>query len=380
MTIASLDLFSGIGGFALTLKSVATPVAYCEIDEYCRTVLKSNIIDGRLPDAPIYNDVRTLPMDEVSQKSPRLVTAGFPCQDISNARTNPMGLRGSRSSLYFWIIEIIDRIPTIDMVLLENVPNIVRLGLTQIVTDFTDRGFCLRWVVCAASESGALHRRLRWFMMAYRSPENLRSFARCDAIDVTGFNTIEPVPRIMHVNDLDVARNVHANRALGNAVVPQQVLGALTLLANSWDSVNRTHVDINDVTSSHRFVYECGLDRKVVRFMRDPKNRHVNLQLDVRPNNDVRILRKLWPTPISSIQNQYSNPDRRRITILSNVIFYERSTYEQVVELCHRKSIEIPERNRIHRNFRINCQFVCWLMGYPIDWFDRLITSNTSTG
>ena len=37
-----LDLFSGIGGFSLGLEAAGmTTVAFCEIDPYCRTVLKN---------------------------------------------------------------------------------------------------------------------------------------------------------------------------------------------------------------------------------------------------------------------------------------------------------------------------------------------------
>ena len=52
-----LDLFSGIGGFAIGPESVGMQtVAFCEQDGYARRVLKKH-----WPETWIYEDVRTLP-------------------------------------------------------------------------------------------------------------------------------------------------------------------------------------------------------------------------------------------------------------------------------------------------------------------------------
>jgi hypothetical protein len=52
-----LDLFSGIGGFSLGLERTGgfRTVAFCEIDPFCRRVLRKH-----WPDVPIFEDVRTL--------------------------------------------------------------------------------------------------------------------------------------------------------------------------------------------------------------------------------------------------------------------------------------------------------------------------------
>jgi site-specific DNA-cytosine methylase len=53
----TLDLFSGIGGFAVALQCVTKVAAYCEIDAACRSVLAANIRKGLLHNAPILDDV-----------------------------------------------------------------------------------------------------------------------------------------------------------------------------------------------------------------------------------------------------------------------------------------------------------------------------------
>src|SRR5262245_29745339 len=51
-----LDLFSGIGGFSLGLERAGMrTVAFCEIDPYCRRMLRRH-----WPDVPVWGDVREL--------------------------------------------------------------------------------------------------------------------------------------------------------------------------------------------------------------------------------------------------------------------------------------------------------------------------------
>ena len=49
--IHALDLFSGIGGMTLGLRGYIKTVAYCEIDEYARTVLFSRMADASIETA-----------------------------------------------------------------------------------------------------------------------------------------------------------------------------------------------------------------------------------------------------------------------------------------------------------------------------------------
>ena len=79
-----LDLFSGIGGFALAAQRVWGDdheiAAFCEKDEWARKVLHKH-----WPDVPQVEDICTL---DATQLGPiDILTGGWPCQDNSNANS-----------------------------------------------------------------------------------------------------------------------------------------------------------------------------------------------------------------------------------------------------------------------------------------------------
>lgn len=116
--INGLDLFSGIGGITIGLSEWVRPVAYCEIDPYCQSVLISRMLEGTLPTAPIWDDVKTLQGADLPEID--IICGGFPCQDISVAG-HGKGLEGERSGLFFEIVRLAKEVkPT--FLFLENVP------------------------------------------------------------------------------------------------------------------------------------------------------------------------------------------------------------------------------------------------------------------
>ena len=103
-TINHLDLFSGLGGFSLGLREAGVQVdwhGFSDIDKYANTVFRE-----RFPNAKELGSIEHIDID----KLPRIdiVTFGFPCQDLSIAGRRK-GFDGSRSSLFFKAIEIIER-------------------------------------------------------------------------------------------------------------------------------------------------------------------------------------------------------------------------------------------------------------------------------
>lgn len=157
-----LDLFSGIGGITYALNEWIKPIAYCEIEKFCQIVLLQRMSEGDLPKAPIWDDIRTLPHQELPKVD--IIYGGFPCQDISVAGVGK-GLEGERSGLFFEIMRLCGEIRP-QFIFLENVPAITTRGGRRVVGEITAMGYDCRWCVISAAGVGALHRRERWFLLA----------------------------------------------------------------------------------------------------------------------------------------------------------------------------------------------------------------------
>jgi len=161
--LRGLDLFSGIGGIGKALEPWVSPVAYCENDRFCQSVLLSRMSTGDIIRAPIWDDVTTLRGDMLPRID--IIYGGFPCQDISCAGAGK-GLAGERSGLVFEIFRLLDETKA-SIVFLENVPAIRTRGAETVCKELAKRGYDCRWCNLSASDVGALHRRTRWFLMAY---------------------------------------------------------------------------------------------------------------------------------------------------------------------------------------------------------------------
>jgi len=182
-----LDLFSGIGGFSLGLERAGMrTVAFCEIDPYCRAVLRRH-----WPDVPVYDDIRTLTAarlvaDAASAGSsckpqPRLhrklsdglgerskidvICGGFPCQDISTAGKGA-GITGERSGLWKEYARIIGEVRP-RYAIIENVSALLSRGIGDVLYDLSALGYDAEWHCIPASAVGAPHRRDRVWIVAY---------------------------------------------------------------------------------------------------------------------------------------------------------------------------------------------------------------------
>src|SRR5690606_19685078 len=179
--MSGLDLLSGIGGLAIALSEWVKPVAYCEIDPYCQGVLLSRISDRALPNAPIWDDIKTLSYDGRNWPRIDIIYGGFPCQDISVAG-NGAGLEGERSGLVYEIFRLSRQISP-SFIFLENVPAITTRGGLALVKEITSLGYDCRWCVISAASVGALHKRERWFLLAHA---NLHGPSSCENRGGTG--------------------------------------------------------------------------------------------------------------------------------------------------------------------------------------------------
>ena len=155
-----LDLFSGIGGFSYGLKQAGgfRTVAYCEIEEYAQEVLLRRMQDGQLDPAPIHTDITRLDGRPL-RGHVDLICGGFPCQDLSVAGKQA-GIDGERSGLWGEYARLIREIRP-RYVLVENVPNLLVLGMHRVLGDLAASGYDAEWSCISAAEMGAPHKRDR---------------------------------------------------------------------------------------------------------------------------------------------------------------------------------------------------------------------------
>jgi len=157
-----LDLFSGIGGFSLGLERAGLrTVAFCEIEPYCRAVLRK-----RWPQVPCFEDVRELTADRLAAVGVvDVVSGGFPCQDISLAGDGA-GLAGARSGLWSEFHRIIEALRPA-YAIIENVSALRSRGLEQVLRQLAAIRYDAEWHCIPAAAVGALHRRDRVWVIAY---------------------------------------------------------------------------------------------------------------------------------------------------------------------------------------------------------------------
>lgn len=155
-----IDLFSGIGGFALAADRVFGDVEhiFVENDEFCQQVLKKH-----WPEAEVYGDIR-----EFDGESTQIVTGGFPCQPFSVAGRK----RGTADNRYLWpeMLRVI-RESKPEWVIAENVPGLLTIegGLVfeQVCVDLESEGYEVQPFIIPAVALNALHRRDRLWIIAH---------------------------------------------------------------------------------------------------------------------------------------------------------------------------------------------------------------------
>ena len=213
-----LDLFSGIGGFALAARWAGIETkAFCEIEQFPRKVLQKNF-----PGVPIHHDIKTLKGNEYEKID--LITGGIPCQPFS--KSGKQG--GIYDERYLW--GEMFRIITCSRpakVLVENVPPILGKASDQIQTDLESQGYAVQTFLLPASACGANHERNRWFAVALHT-DTLRCCGEQGSLKKVSEQDTNPLgihwrqtpSRVFRVFD-GIPSAVDRNRGLANAIVPQ---------------------------------------------------------------------------------------------------------------------------------------------------------------
>ena len=157
-----LDLFSGIGGFALAAQwSGIETVAFCEKDDFCRSVLRKH-----WPGKPVYRDIKELSGEQLQSDgiSADVLTGGFPCQPYSVAGDR----RGKGDDRDLWpeMLRIIREMEPA-WVVGENVRGIIGMELDQVLSDLEESDYSCESFVVPACAVDAPHRRDRLWIVGY---------------------------------------------------------------------------------------------------------------------------------------------------------------------------------------------------------------------
>ncbi len=154
-----LDLFSGLGGFSLGLERTGgfETVAFCEVDKDAQAVLRKNF-----PNVRILEDVETADFKSIGPVD--VVTAGFPCQDISHAGEGA-GLAGERSGLFWHILRAVHLVGQ-PRIVLENVAALLSRGMGTVLGAMAQIGYDTEWHCIPQNAAGGPTGRDRCWIIA----------------------------------------------------------------------------------------------------------------------------------------------------------------------------------------------------------------------
>ena len=187
------ELFAGVGGFRCGLNSIKK-ISDTHKKEKWNTVWFSQWEPGKTKqwahDCYLYrfgqaldlegNDTTNVDIAQVNKSNipdHNLLVGGFPCQDYSVARglSGEKGIEGKKGVLWWSIRDVIkEKKPA--FVLLENVDRLLKSPSKQRGRDFgiilaclQEEGYSVEWRVINAAEYGAVQRRRRTFIFAYKN-------------------------------------------------------------------------------------------------------------------------------------------------------------------------------------------------------------------
>lgn len=380
--LSCIDVFSGIGGISLALSPYADTMLYCEMNTFCQQVLAERMKNGELHKAPIHGDIRTLYVSPLMQ--PTMLCGGFPCTDISSIGLKKGINTGTRSGLFLEMMRIVDENESIKVVFLENVANITKCGMQEVVEELSKRDFKFVWKMRSASSLGAPHQRMRWFCLAVKDNYDIGS-----VIDntVTFDNVLtvhhwdnEPIKRVSfkpafkHDEDYDTNWTSRC-QTLGNTVVPIVVRSAfveLVKLFKNAPGIIECFSEFAKPVGDLEYPFpETGLIANnmyytLPNFTSSYKSSNNSGQkiLATIEFNGKQITFENYPTPRHGITHASTLTDRS-LRDLPTILVYCKETKKFLT-----KTDNLPEDKslKFHSIMTPNIQYIEWMMGYPHNW------------
>lgn len=161
------SFFAGIGGFDLGFENAGFKISYiCEINEYCNRVL-----DAHWPNVQRGYDINEVSASDVPDAD--VWCGGFPCQDISVARgsLSRLGLKGSRSGLFYRFAELIERGKP-EVVVIENVAGLFNSNkghdLLVVLRTMDKLGYAVAWRLLNSRYFGVPQSRPRVYLCCWK--------------------------------------------------------------------------------------------------------------------------------------------------------------------------------------------------------------------
>lgn len=236
-----LDIFSGIGGFALAASWVWGDEhdihSFVEIEPFCQKVLKKH-----WPDVPIHPNIKDYKHDGTAID---LLTGGFPCQPYSIA-----GKRGGATddrAIWKEMLSVIKKAyPT--WIIGENVANSLNMVIENAILDLEEQGYEVRPFDIPACSVEAFHLRQRIFIVAHAKSKRWGKIQKIQSRNIKEscgkkpklwkqFQSVycgaysigkqwKEYENIICRNDDGISQKLDKSRikALGNAIVPQVVV------------------------------------------------------------------------------------------------------------------------------------------------------------
>lgn len=178
------ELFAGVGGFRIGLARAGWKTVFSnQWEPSTKAQHASDVYVARFGEEGHSNEdiakVKSLPTNI------DLLVGGFPCQDYSVAKTlnSSKGLKGKKGVLWWEILRLVQQQKP-KFIFLENVDRLLKSPSNQRGRDFAvmlktlgDEGYVIEWRVVNAAEYGFPQRRIRVFIVAYKTKESKKSDA-----------------------------------------------------------------------------------------------------------------------------------------------------------------------------------------------------------
>ena len=174
-----IDLFAGIGGFHLALKSIGMKCVFTsEIDENARKTYSANFKDSYINNPEFFaGDIWKVDFKKIPKFD--ILCAGFPCQPFSQAGYK-RGFKDNKDGNLFFSIEEILRIKKPKAFFLENVRHLKNhdKGRTfkKIYKTLQNLNYTFDYEVIKASDFGLPQHRPRIYMVGFYKPKLKKMF------------------------------------------------------------------------------------------------------------------------------------------------------------------------------------------------------------